>query len=142
LKPELFPDKIKPYILPQPSGELIYNCLGCGLEFPIEKLHYTCPECGQVLLIQDRRFQRLKEIPPETWHRIFDYRKMLTLPAMKGIYRFHEFIGSIIPLDAVVYLGEGHTPIIEANLHMQEKTGCRFFFKNDGQNPSASFKRV
>ena len=140
MKPELFPDKIKPYILPRPSGELVYHCLGCGMTFPIEKLHYTCPECGQVLLIQDRQFHRLKEISPETWHQIFDYRKMLTLPAMKGIYRFHEFIGAMIPLDAVVYLGEGHTPIIEANAPLQEKTGCRFFFKNDGQNPSASFK--
>jgi len=140
LKPELFPDKIKPYILPRPSGELTYHCLGCGLEFPIAKLHYICPECGQVLLIRDRQFHRLKKIPPETWHRIFDYRRMLTLPAMKGIYRFHEFIGPMIPLDSVVYLGEGHTPIIEANAYLQEKTGCRFFFKNDGQNPSASFK--
>lgn len=140
MKPELFPDKIKSYILPRPSGELIYHCLGCGLTFPIEKLLYTCPDCGQVLLIQDHQFQRLKEISPETWHQIFDYRKMLTLPAMKGIYRFHEFIGAMIPLDAVVYLGEGHTPIIEANAPLQKKTGCRFFFKNDGQNPSASFK--
>ncbi len=140
MKPELFPDTIKPYILPRPSGELIYHCLGCGLTVPIKQLHYTCPECGQVLLIQDRQFHRLKEISPETWHQIFDYRKMLTLPAMKGIYRFHEFIGAMIPLDAVVYLGEGHTPIIEANALLQEKTGCRFFFKNDGQNPSASFK--
>ena len=140
MKPELFPDTIKPYILPRPSGELIYHCLGCGLTVPIKQLHYTCPKCGQVLLIQDRQFHRLKEISPETWHQIFDYRKMLTLPAMKGIYRFHEFIGAVIPLDAVVYLGEGHTPIIEANALLQEKTGCRFFFKNDGQNPSASFK--
>jgi len=140
LKVELFPDTIKPYILPRPSGKLIYHCLGCGLELPIEKLHYTCPKCGQVLLIQDLQFHRLKEILPETWHRIFDYRKMLTLPAMKGIYRFHEFIGSMIPLDAIVYLGEGHTPIIEANAYLQKKTGCKFFFKNDGQNPSASFK--
>ena len=52
MKPELFPDKIKPYILPRPSGKLIYHCLGCGLELPIEKLHYTCPKCGQVAYAQ------------------------------------------------------------------------------------------
>jgi threonine synthase len=40
----------------------------------------------------------------------------------------------------VIYLGEGHTPLIEANTFLQEKAGLRFFFKNDGQNPSASFK--
>jgi threonine synthase len=43
-------------------------------------------------------------------------------------------------LDAVVYLGEGHTPVVEANSLLQEKVGLRFYFKNDGQNPSASFK--
>ncbi len=65
---------------------------------------------------------------------------MLKIPAVKGIYRYHEFIGPVIPLDAVVYLGEGHTPVVEANGALQEKVGLRFYFKNDGQNPSASFK--
>jgi threonine synthase len=40
----------------------------------------------------------------------------------------------------VIYLGEGHTPIVEANDFLQQKAGVRFYFKNDGQNPSASFK--
>ena len=68
------------------------------------------------------------------------YRKMLNIPALKGIYRYHEFIGPVIPLKNIIYLGEGHTPMVEANLTLQKKTGVRFFFKNDGQNPSASFK--
>ncbi|MCG8471704.1 MAG: threonine synthase, partial [Desulfobacterales bacterium] len=33
-----------------------------------------------------------------------------------------------------------HTPVVEANQALQKRTGARFFFKNDGQNPSASFK--
>jgi threonine synthase len=119
---------------------MIYRCLGCGLESGIETLLYTCPECGQVLLLEDLDFERLREVSPAKWRRIFDYRKMLTLPALKGIYRFHEFIGPVLPLEAIVYLGEGHTPVVEANRLMQQKAGIRFFFKNDGQNPSASFK--
>ncbi|OQY55734.1 MAG: threonine synthase [Desulfobacteraceae bacterium 4572_88] len=140
MKPENFPKDIQPRLIPDTKGELIYRCLGCGLEYGIEKLLYTCPKCGQVLLIYDKLFDRLKEIPGEQWHRIFDYRKMLKIPALKGIYLYHEFIGPVIPLDAVVWLGEGHTPIVEANAFMQEKAGARFYFKNDGQNPSASFK--
>jgi threonine synthase len=93
-----------------------------------------------VLLIYDRNFKRLGKIPAETWHRIFDYRKMLSVPALKGIYRYHEFLGPVLPLEAIVYLGEGHTPMIEANTGLQERAGVRFYFKNDGQNPSASFK--
>jgi len=140
LKIEDIPKDIRPFILPRPSGELVYRCLGCAAEFGIEKLLYTCPECRQVLLIVDRRADRLREISGGIWQRILDYRKMLTLPALKGIYRYHEFLGSVIPLEAVVYLGEGHTPVIEANGFMQQKVGLRFYFKNDGQNPSASFK--
>ena len=101
---------------------------------------YTCPDCAQVLLIYDLNFECLKKIPGEIWRKIFDYRKMLTIPALKGIYLYHEFIGPVIPLDSVIYLGEGHTPIVEANDFLQQKAGVRFYVKNDGQNPSASFK--
>lgn len=140
MKPEQFPEALQPDLIPAPSGELIYRCLGCAAEFNIRKLLYTCPDCGRVLLIHDRHFDRLRQRPPAHWRRLFDYRRMLTLPALTGIYRYHEFIGPIIPLDAVVYLGEGHTPMVMANKPLQERVGMRFFFKNDGQNPSASFK--
>jgi threonine synthase len=140
MKLEAFPKEIQPYLIPSPTGRMIYRCLGCGSEYDIEKLLYTCPRCGQVLLIHDEQSATRKQIPAELWHRIFDYRRMLTLPALKGIYRFHEFIGPVIPLDSVVYLGEGHTPMVEANQRLQADVGVRFFYKNDGQNPSASFK--
>jgi len=134
------PSDLRSAILPRHLGQLVYRCLGCGREFDIDQLLYVCPECGQVFLIHDLNFSRLVAIGGANWRRIFDYRKMLNIPALKGIYRYHEFIGPVIPLDAVVYLGEGHTPVVEANANLQEKVGLRFYFKNDGQNPSASFK--
>ncbi len=140
MKTENFPKEIQPYIIPEQKGQMIYRCLGCGHEHGIEKLLYTCPDCGQVLLIYDNQSDRLKETPGEVWRQIFDYRKMLKIPALKGIYLYHEFIGPVIPLESVVWLGEGHTPVVEANAFMQEKAGAKFYFKNDGQNPSASFK--
>lgn len=140
MKPEDFPKEIKPFIIPEHEGRLIYRCLGCDRTYGIEKLRYTCPDCGQVLMIDDLNFERLKKIPGNIWRKVFDYRKMLTIPALKGIYLYHEFIGPVIPLDSVIYLGEGHTPMIEANDFLQKKAGVRFYFKNDGQNPSASFK--
>ena len=117
-----------------------YDCLGCRQQYDISRLLYTCPRCGQVLMLVDEDSQRLKSINGSTWREIFDYRQMLKMPAMRGIYRFHEFIGPIIPLEDIVYLGEGNTPVIEANAELQARVGCRLFFKNDGQNPSASFK--
>ncbi len=135
-----FPEHIRPYVLPETEGKLVYRCLGCGREHGIENLLYTCPDCGKVLLIHDLNFDRLKKIPPATWRQIFDYRKMTDIPALKGIYRYHEFIGPVLPLSSIVYLGEGHTPMIEANDLLKERVGLPFFYKNDGQNPSASFK--
>lgn len=140
MKPDDFPAHIKNLLIPKPSGQLKYHCLGCKNIYGIKELLYICPECGQVLLIFDEQFERLKTVPPATWRQLFDYRRMLKIPALKGIYRYHEFIGSTIPLDSIVYLGEGHTPIVEANRGLQQKVGLRFFYKNDGQNPSASFK--
>ncbi len=140
MKSDNFPEEIRPYLLPSHKGRLIYRCLGCQAEFGIEKLTYVCPACGQVLLIYDQNFDRLKEIPGERWQQIFDYRRMLNIDALKGIYRYHEFIGPVIPTEAVIYLGEGHTPLVEANASLQDQVGLRFYFKNDGQNPSASFK--
>ncbi|MCF8096160.1 MAG: pyridoxal-phosphate dependent enzyme, partial [Desulfobacteraceae bacterium] len=140
MKPEDFPEEIRSYLIPKPAGEMIYRCLECGAEFSIRNLLYICPECGHVLLIYDTDFDRLKRISGPTWRRIFDYRRMLNIPALSGIYRYHELIGPVLPLDSVVWLGEGHTPVVEANTRLQDKAGCRFYFKNDGQNPSASFK--
>lgn len=137
---DLIPEDIRPQIIPEAGGELYYQCLGCRAEYAIDELLYVCPACNQVLLIHDRHKERLKNTTGATWQRIFDYRKMLKVPALKGIYRYHEFIGPCIPLDSILYLGEGHTPMIEANSTLQEQTGVRFFYKNDGQNPSASFK--
>ncbi|WP_299978583.1 threonine synthase [Desulfobacula sp.] len=140
MMPDFFPEDIKPYIIPEVKGEQFYKCLGCSAEYSIEKLLYVCPECHQVLLIHDHNAQSLKKIPGRVWQKIFDFRKMLKIPALKGIYRYHEFIGPSIPLESIIYLGEGHTPVIEANENLKEKVGLSFFYKNDGQNPSASFK--
>ncbi len=135
-----FPGDIQSRLIPSHEGRMVYRCLGCGAQFGIEALLYVCPECRQVLMIEDVEARRLREIPGGLWRRIFDFRRMLNLPALKGIYRYHEFIGPVIPLEAVVYLGEAHTPLVAANRMLRDRVGADFYFKNDGQNPSASFK--
>ena len=69
-----FPNDIQPFLIPKLTGGLRYRCLGCDNEHPIEKLLYTCPQCGHVLLLFDKAFERLKSISGEMWHKIFDYR--------------------------------------------------------------------
>lgn len=140
MKIEQFPEEVRSHVLPEPGGEMFYRCLGCRRELGIDRLLYTCPDCGSVLLLEDRRFDRLKDVGGGQWRKIFDYRRMLNLQPLKGIFRFYEFIAPVIPLDRIVYLGEGHTPLVAANKRLKEMLGLDFYFKNDGLNPSASFK--
>ncbi|ABW68549.1 threonine synthase [Desulfosudis oleivorans] len=140
MNPSDFPCDVQPHLVPRPGGDMVYKCLGCDATHDINTLLYTCPSCNSVLLIEDRDFDRHRAIPGPLWRKIFDFRKSLNIPALKGVYRFHEFIGPDLPLEAVVWLGEGGTPVVEASPLLQQKVGIRLFFKNDGQNPSASFK--
>ena len=135
-----FPEDMRTYLIPEQSGKMVYRCLGCEKEFDIDRLLYTCPECRSVLLLLDKDFPRLKDIGGSHWKRIFDYRRMLNYQPLKGIFRYYEFIAPIIPMDQIIYLGEGHTPLVEANNRLKEMVGLDFYFKNDGLNPSASFK--
>ena len=140
MKLEGFPEDIRPYLIPAPGGDLVYRCLECGAEYGITELLYTCPKCRGLFMLVDRAEDRFKEKPGAFWRRLFDYRKMLNLPALKGVFLYYELIAPVIPLEHIIYLGEGHTPQVAANSELQSEVGAPFYFKNDGQNPSASFK--
>ncbi len=140
MKLHQFPEHIREHLLPSTRGNMVYQCLRCLTEFDSDRLLDTCPKCGGVFLLHDKDARTINRLNGETWRDIFDYRKMLNHKAIKGIFRYHEFIAPIIPLEKIVYLGEGHTPLVKANGPMQQFAGMPFYFKNDGLNPSASFK--
>ncbi|MEJ2726632.1 MAG: threonine synthase [Deltaproteobacteria bacterium] len=140
MKTRQCPEHIRPYLIPEIRGDMAYRCLGCGTDWGIDRLLYTCPECGSVLLLYDRNFERVQEQGGSLWRDLFDYRRMLNEQALKGIFRYYEFIAPVIPMDRIVYLGEAHTPLVEANDRLKTMVGLDFYFKDDGLNPSASFK--
>ncbi len=140
MKIDQFPEYIRPFLIPEPKGLMVYQCLGCRGEFGIDRLLYTCPECGSVLMLHDRAEDRYRKIDGGTWRQIFDFRRMLNRQSLKGIFRYYELIAPVIPLERIVYLGEGHTPLVKANGRLKELVGLDFYFKDDGLNPSASFK--
>jgi len=125
---------------PVERGRMEYFCLGCGARQPIDVLLYTCPNCGEVLLLEDLDFARLKKQGAAHWRSLFDARCASRNKALRGIFRFYELIAPVLDEEDIVYLGEGNTPIIEASPELARIAACSFAFKNDGQNPSASFK--
>jgi len=137
---ENFPADAPEGLIPRIQAEMVYECIGCLQTFPIDQFLYTCPECSSLLRISNTTFAGIKESPGKYWQKVFDYRKMLNQTSLKGIFRFYEFIFPIIPLEDIIYLGEGDTPIVRSNPELSELIGMEFYVKNDGLNPSVSFK--
>ncbi len=128
-------------VFPQYRGNMEYVCLDCASRFGVDKLLYTCPQCGKVLLLEDNTIERLKEYGDGAyWRSVFDDRASTQVDALRGIFRFYELMAPVLDAEDIVWLGEGHTPVVPAAPALEKHLGLRFMFKNDGQNPSASFK--
>lgn len=134
---------MNPHEFPQYRGHMEYVCLGCGMRYPTDnadQLLYTCPQCGGVFLLENTKFDELKKHPGSYWRDLFDQRASTRCTPLRGIFRYYELMGPVLDAQDIVYLGEGITPIVEAAPALQQEVGAAFGYKNDGQNPSASFK--
>ncbi|SNR78460.1 L-threonine synthase [Humidesulfovibrio mexicanus] len=125
---------------PSYRGRMEYVCLGCGARFGIDELHYTCPTCGGVFLLTDTTFDTLKKTSGAQWRALFDARAASKNPALRGVFRFYELMAPVLEEDDILYLGEGNTPIVDSPPALRQELGLKTAYKNDGQNPSASFK--
>jgi threonine synthase len=125
---------------PSYRGKLRYACTHCGKFFPGDDLLYTCPACSGVLLLEDEAFASLKERSGAAWRDLFDARAADKTPALAGIFRFYELMAPVMEEEDIICLGEGNTPVVPAAASLQRRVGAAFAFKNEGQNPSASFK--
>lgn len=125
---------------PAYRGQMEYVCLSCGARRPGDELLYTCPDCGGVFLLENTKFDELKAHDGAYWRDLFDARCSTRHTALRGIFRYYELLAPILEEEDIVYLGEGLTPIIESAKALRDAVGVDFAYKNDGQNPSASFK--
>ena len=101
------------------------ECSQCHKTYPHNKLQNTCPEDGKPLLA---RYDLKKAAATMT-------RDALSSRPM-NIWRYAE----VMPGDEPVTLGEGMTPILKAS-RLGEQMGLRkLFIKDEGLNPTGSFK--
>jgi threonine synthase len=126
--------------LPEARSGLVFACIQCGRRYDIYDFIYTCPACKSLLKVENTAFESLKSISPEKWKQTFDNRRSSNVLEIQGIFRFHELILPHIPVSDIIYLGEGQTPMVRANQELSAWVGAPFYVKNDGLNPSASFK--
>lgn len=107
---------------------------------PLMNCCIPAPIGGGVFLLEDTAFETLKERDGAYWRNLFDERAATRNTALRGVFRFYELMAPVLEQEDILYLGEGNTPIVDGAPELQKKLGVSFAFKNDGQNPSASFK--
>jgi threonine synthase len=101
------------------------RCVGCGTIYPEDVRSYLCGKCGNLLeLVKDSPVSRTGLYGESREPGIWRYRKALPLE----------------PDVEPVSLSEGHTPLVAVG-RMGAKLGLKaLHVKNEGQNPSGSFK--
>jgi threonine synthase len=101
------------------------ECSQCHKTYPHTKLQNLCPDCGKPLLAR----YDLQKAARTLWRESLANRP-------QNMWRYAE----VLPGDDPVTLGEGMTPILPA-VRLGEKLGLRrLFIKDEGLNPTGSFK--
>ena len=104
------------------------ECAACGLRHEARRLHNLCTECGKPLLVRydlkraavSLTKESLATRAPDLWR----YREVLPVE--------HD--------ENIVNLGEGFTPLVHASRLGAQLGLSRLFIKDEGQNPTQSFK--
>jgi threonine synthase len=101
------------------------HCIDCGTDFDSDPSGYSCSNCGGLL-------EAVRQEVPLSRSEVFGR-------AGEGIWRFR----ALLPLGQEVKpvsLGEGGTPLVKTK-NLAKETGLRnLYVKNEGQNPTGSFK--
>ena len=104
------------------------ECTACGAIYPHSGLAGTCPQCGKVLfacydLPRMKRDVARKDLEGRT----------------ASMWRFRELLPVLDP-GHVISLGEGGTPLLEARSLGRALGLKRLYIKEEGLNPTATFK--
>ncbi|MDX6305588.1 MAG: threonine synthase [Blastocatellia bacterium] len=104
------------------------ECAACGLKHEARRLHNLCSQCGKPLLVRydlksaaaSLTKESLRQRAPDLWR----YREVLPVEQDENI----------------VTLGEGFTPLLRASRLGAQIGLNRLYIKDEGQNPTQSFK--
>jgi threonine synthase len=110
------------------------RCVRCGAVFRHGDVEYTCPRCGIEGILD-------VEYDHDLVARTFGPASLASNPDL-SLWRYRALLP--VPDDAAALppprLQVGFTPVVEAPLLAKELGLGAFFVKDDGRNPTASFK--
>lgn len=101
-------------------------CTDCEERFDAGETTHQCPDCGGIL------------DPSYDYDRIALEREDLESRPFDGMWRYEELLP--IPRGAAVTMDEGTTPLVECPELADELGVARLFVKDEGRNPTGSFK--
>jgi threonine synthase len=105
------------------------ECGNCGLEHSAGKIQGLCRECGKPLLVR----YDLKTVSGILKREALKERQ-------NSLWRYREVL-PVCDEGNIVTLGEGMTPLLRAvNLERSFGINLQLFIKDEGQNPTQSFK--
>ncbi|MFT5411600.1 MAG: threonine synthase, partial [Verrucomicrobiales bacterium] len=104
------------------------DCAYCKTEFESEKLWNLCPECAKPLLVH---------YDIEAVSRVLTKEDLASRP--EDLWRYHEMLPVANPQKRLT-LGEGFTPLFKADRLGDEIGASNLFIKDEGVNPTTSFK--
>jgi threonine synthase len=105
---------------------------------PSQSGHH-CHVCGELLEVN----YDFDSASPDSLRRTWAVRKVSTEPVDRsGVWRFRELLPFLSAGSAIVSLGEGSTPLVEAPRTGAWVGGVKLFVKHQGNNPTGSFKDV
>ncbi|MCK4598719.1 threonine synthase [Candidatus Bipolaricaulota bacterium] len=105
-----------------------YKCGVCGQEFSPEEIRYRCDSCNGPLLVTYDYGSLAKKVT---------VKSLAEKPA--GVWKYRELL-PVSPSTEPVSLGEGATPLHEAKTLASSIGLSNLFLKDDGRNPTGTFK--
>jgi threonine synthase len=98
---------------------------------------HHCHACGGLLEVN----YDFDSASPDSLRRTWAERKMSAEPMDRsGVWRFRELLPFLAPDAAIISLGEGSTPLVEAPRTGEWAGSVKLFVKHQGNNPTGSFK--
>jgi threonine synthase len=104
------------------------ECAACGLRHEARRLHNLCTQCGKPLLVRYDLKRAAESLTKES-----------LAARAPDLWRYRE----VLPVEHdenIVNLGEGFTPLVHASRLGAQLGLSQLFIKDEGQNPTQSFK--
>jgi len=118
-----------------------FRCVaGCHGTYPLNRVIYNCPECGELLEVQ-HDMDALKNRSGSAWIKLFDQRWMTRdWPYGSGVWGKKEWVQPNLREENVVSTAEGGTNLFWAERYGQTIGLKDVWIKNCGNSHTGSFK--